>query len=126
MGIIWVALLISAYLLFLLFRLMYTRYVPVKGVPCLDKESMEPHRHAILDIRDYQEANNDRIEGALMLPLAYLGRYYKEIPCKSVHVIASNRLEKNLAIRLLKNKGYQITGYTLTSCNCQKKIGNLA
>ncbi|WP_066191837.1 MULTISPECIES: rhodanese-like domain-containing protein [Gracilibacillus] len=106
--------------------LAYIRYVPVKGVPCLEKERVQRNQQTMVDIRDYHEAANDRVEEAMSIPLAYLGRYYKEIPTSTVHIIAANQLEKNLAIRLLKGKGLYVKGYTLTNCGCQKKLHNIA
>ncbi|WP_231735338.1 rhodanese-like domain-containing protein [Gracilibacillus massiliensis] len=88
---------------------------------------MEPnkeckHGKAILDIRDYQKAAKDKVDGAIVIPVPYLRRYYSEISSQSIYVIASNHLEKNLAIRFLKNKGFDVIGYTLTDCQCKKKI----
>ncbi|SFL41492.1 hypothetical protein SAMN04487943_101435 [Gracilibacillus orientalis] len=123
MSIFWIVLLL---IIVFLSHLLYTRYVPVKGIPCVEFDKNRNREKLTLDIRDYQEADNDKVEEALVIPIPYLRRYYHEIPSRFVHIVASNHVEKNLAIRFLKNKGFEITGYTLTECKCKKKIGKLA
>ncbi|GAE93361.1 hypothetical protein JCM21714_2438 [Gracilibacillus boraciitolerans JCM 21714] len=107
-------------------HLIYTRYIPIKGIPCLELNKMCNRDKVTLDIRDYQQAAKDHIEGAMVLPVPYLRRYYSEIPSQKVYVIASNHLEKNIAIRFLTHKGFHVIGYTLTECKCKKKIEQLA
>jgi len=100
--------------------LLYRRYVPVCGVPC--REFLAEHsigNDILLDIRDYNTASKTPISGSLSIPAAYLPRYMGEIPGKQVHIVASDRLEKNWAIRVLRKKGYQVTGYSLAGCGCQ-------
>ncbi|MGP4038390.1 hypothetical protein ACTWP4_00565 [Gracilibacillus sp. D59] len=123
MSIFWIVLvLISVFIS----HLLYTRYVPVKGIPCVEIDKNRSREKSTVDIRDYQEADNDKVEEAVVIPIPYLKRYFHEIPSKSVHIVASNHVEKNLAIRFLKQKGFEITGYTLTECKCKKKIEKLA
>lgn len=100
--------------------LLYRRYVPVCGVPC--REFLAEHsacNDILLDIRDYNTASKNPISGSLSMPAAYLLRYMGEIPGKQVHIVASDRLEKNWAIRVLRKKGYHVTGYSLAGCGCQ-------
>ncbi|WP_163537176.1 hypothetical protein [Gracilibacillus sp. YIM 98692] len=109
-----------------LVHLLYIRYVPIKGVPCVDPKEKGVQEKIAVDIRDYQKASNDPVAHAIVMPVPYIKRYYNEIPSKTIFVIASDHLEKNIAIRLLKSKGFQVVGYTLTDCKCKKKIEKLA
>ncbi|ENH96284.1 hypothetical protein J416_11727 [Gracilibacillus halophilus YIM-C55.5] len=104
-----------------LIHLLYIRYIPIKGVPCIDRKKRSDRIDQVtVDIRDYQQSSNDVIEGAIVMPVPYLRRYHHEIPTQSIHLVASDHLERNIAIRYLKAKGFQITGYTLTDCRCKK------
>lgn len=123
MSIFWM---ISLLVIVFLSHLIYTRYIPVKGIPCVEIDKQLQDKKLTVDIRDYQEADNNKVAEAIVIPLPYLRRHFQEIPSRSVHIVASNHLEKNMAIRFLKQKGFEITGYTLTKCNCKKKIGKLA
>ncbi|QGH35768.1 hypothetical protein GI584_17685 [Gracilibacillus salitolerans] len=123
MSIFWIVLLL---IIVFFSHLFYTRYVPIKGIPCVEIDKKLNREKLTLDIRDYQEADNDKVEEAVVIPIPYLRRYFHEIPSRTVHIVASNHVEKNLAIRFLKQKGFEITGYTLTECRCKKKIGRLA
>ncbi|MDX8045665.1 hypothetical protein SH601_06650 [Gracilibacillus sp. S3-1-1] len=102
--------------------LLYMRYVPVKGIPCVEMDQSARKEQTTVDIRDYQEADNNKINEAVVIPIPYLKRYFHEIPSKSIHIVASNHMEKNLAIRFLKHKGFEIIGYTLTECKSKQKI----
>ncbi len=105
---------------------LYKRYVPIKGVPCVEFNKENNRGKITLDIRDYQEVAKDEITDAIVIPVPYLRRYYTEIPSGSIYVVASTHLEKNLAIRFLKNKGFNVIGYTLTECKCKNKISRFA
>lgn len=101
-------------MIFLIFVLLlsgltlYRRYFPVGNATFKQSE-----HDVLLDVRDYHIVYKDVISGAITLPYGYLKRYYREIPQKNVIVIAENKLEKNLAIRFLKQKGYHVKGYIL-------------
>ncbi len=100
--------------------MLYKRYVPVLGVPCREDFSDQLDSNDILlDIRDYNVASKNPINGSYSIPAAYLLRYMEEIPGKQVHIVASDRLEKNWAIRVLRKKGYRVIGYSLAGCGCQ-------
>ncbi|UFU00414.1 sulfurtransferase [Radiobacillus kanasensis] len=105
-----------------MFIILYSRTFPISGIPCIDinKDPHTPHR-VMVDIRDYNVASNDMINGSISIPLAYLKRYHHEIPREEVHVIASDKIERNLGVRVLRSKGFKVTGYTLTECGCQQK-----
>ncbi|UOQ46754.1 hypothetical protein MUN88_11645 [Gracilibacillus caseinilyticus] len=122
MSIFWMALITA---MLMIARMIYTRYVPISGVPCVEPKKQQNDQTITIDIRDYQEADNDKFADALVIPIAYLKRYYHEIPSRSIYIVASSHLEKNLAIRFLKNKGFHIVGYTLTTCKCKDKVTGL-
>lgn len=98
---------------------MYKRYVPVKNVPC-KKNNINDHSSFVLDIRAYNEKRSDINRDIMNIPYAYLKRFNKEIPQDNIHVIASDRLELNLGIRLLRGKGIKVTSYELSDCLCSK------
>ncbi|THE13168.1 hypothetical protein E1I69_08695 [Bacillus timonensis] len=102
----------------------YKRYFPVVGVRCNDEMKVNLSDIEIIDVRDYNISYKDVIEKSINIPVAYLERYCYEIPDKKVHVVASTRLEKNVAIRILRRKGFQVTGYTMS--DSRKLLGNLA
>ena len=91
---------------------LYKRYIPVKNVPCLNDYTKESNVVS-LDIRSYNQETNDLNKDTLNIPYAYLKRYSKDIPKGNIHVIASDRLELNLGIRLLKSKGMNVTSYEI-------------
>ncbi len=123
MSIFWI---FAILLVIIIVHILYTRYVPIKGVPCVEFNNKSKRDKVTLDIRDYQEVAKDQVKDAIVIPVPYLRRYYSDIPSRKIYVIASTHLEKNLAIRFLKNKGFQVIGYTLTKCKCKDKLGRLA
>lgn len=95
---------------------LYVRYVPVRGVPYIERTEDFHHKDILLlDLRGYTEARNNPIMGASNLPLAYLKRHYHTIKVKNLVIIASDPVCKNLGARFLKRKGFKVLGYTLTS-----------
>ena len=97
---------------------LYNRYVPVSGVPQLNETPTMKDSIQILDVRDYNQSFNAPVPQAINLPVAYLKRNWNELSGPRIHVVASTELEKNMSIRLLRRKGYQIAGYTLTEKQC--------
>lgn len=75
----------------------------------------------LIDLRDYNISTKNPISEAINIPIAYLKRYYRDIHAKKVHVIASDQLEKNMGIRFLRKKGFKISSYSLTNCNCNDR-----
>jgi hypothetical protein len=96
---------------------IFKRYFPVSGVNCIHWTRHDSDTVDVIDLRDYNESYRDPIREAMNLPIAYLNRHYKEIPKGTLHVIASNRLEKNIGIRFFRKKGFQVVGYTLIDNN---------
>lgn len=97
--------------------LLYIRYIPVLHVQSVDCTSLDKEKTNIIDIRDYNVSNHSPIFGAKNIPIAYLNRNLNEIPKEKLHIIASGPLEKNVGIRYLRQKGYQVDGYTIIERN---------
>lgn len=91
----------------------YKRYFPVRGVQNYTLADLELDVIKIIDVRDFNESYKEPIKGAINIPLAYLKRNLNEIPDRKLHVIGSNEVDKNVAIRFLRQKGFQIKGYTI-------------
>ncbi|GIN60951.1 hypothetical protein J27TS8_09440 [Robertmurraya siralis] len=94
------------------------RYLPVWGVRCLQMLEIDENSTTIVDVRDYNQSYKDVTQAAINIPVAYLNRYFHEIPGKQIHVVAATSLEKNISIRFLRKKGYAVKSYTLTDCQC--------
>jgi rhodanese-related sulfurtransferase len=104
--------LFSLLLLFIVWEL-YKRYFPIIGIHCEDVLKVDLTNIEVIDVRDYNISYKDVIENSINIPVAYLARYCYEIPDKKVHVVASTRLEKNVAIRILRRKGFLVSGYSI-------------
>lgn len=101
----------------------YKRYVTAKGVKHDCVEGLKEQEELfLLDVRPYNVSYKDPVEGALELPVAYFIRSYDEIPNRPIHVIASDEMEKNMAVRLLRKKGKQVVSYSLTEETCNDKV----
>ncbi|KGP74323.1 hypothetical protein [Pontibacillus yanchengensis] len=102
---------ITALVLFFLMR----RYFPVAGVNKINVRDVEAtHEDVIMvDTRAYQTSAIEANQEAFCIPLPYLNRHYRDIPNKDVVLISTDQVEKNLATRLLRKKGYNIVGYTI-------------
>ncbi|MBS4193701.1 hypothetical protein KHA97_01280 [Bacillus sp. FJAT-49870] len=96
--------------------LIAIRYFPIIGLNYIDnKKELDLTTLIKVDVRDYNESYKNPVKGAINVPVAYLKRYYLEIPSKNLIVVASNRLEKNVGIRFLRTKGFKVVGYTITN-----------
>jgi hypothetical protein len=93
---------------------LFERYFPVFSVAYIPREEIET-KSTIIDLRDYNQSSKFSIPGAINIPVAYLNRFSTDIPNRKLYIIASNNLEKNVGIRLLRKKGFQVIGYTLAS-----------
>ncbi|WP_338704811.1 sulfurtransferase [Priestia aryabhattai] len=107
-----------AVLLLAISFIAYRRYYPVKRIQCMRELEAKELGRTIVDIRHYHEAHDSK---GLVMPYAYLKRFYLEIPQGSVHVIAEDRVELNLGVRFLRKKGFQVRSYELAACKCQSK-----
>jgi rhodanese-related sulfurtransferase len=92
--------------------ILYRRYFPVRGLKSYQLEGLDLSKLKILDVREYNESYKNPIEGSLNIPLSYLKRNVDEIPDKDLHLIVTSLLEKNVAARVLKQKGYRVAGYS--------------
>jgi rhodanese-related sulfurtransferase len=91
---------------------IYKRYVPVFGISPVP-EIIKSEDLVLLDLRDYQSTSKDSIPNAINIPYAYLKRYYREIPSKRILVVATDMIEKNLAIRFLRKRKFVIHGFII-------------
>ena len=98
-------------LLIIVFITLYKRAVPVLGVP-YENRILESGT-AIVDLRDYNVSSELPVKGAINIPVAYLNRSHTDIPGRKVHVVAGGAIEKNIGIRILRKKGYEVISYTL-------------
>lgn len=97
----------------LLIYSLFKRYFPVRGVRYYNLADIELNVTKIIDVRDFNESYKNPIKGAINIPLAYMKRNLNEIPDRRLHVIGSNEVDKNVAIRLLRKKGFHVKGYTI-------------
>jgi rhodanese-related sulfurtransferase len=108
-------------MLIILIVSVYRRYYPVNWIPCVSKiNNSKDNNIIVLDIRDYTETSKNPVSSSLNIPYAYLKRFYKEIPNRPIHVIASDELERNLGLRFLLHRGFHVTSYYLTECPCDE------
>jgi rhodanese-related sulfurtransferase len=92
---------------------LYKRYVPVHGVRSLNLTDLDSNQITIIDIRDFNVSYKNPIDGAINIPTAYLKRNANSIQMKELYLVASNTLEKNVGIRILKRKGFRVAGYAI-------------
>lgn len=95
--------------------LLSKRYFRIFGLDYMEKKVIESSTFNIVDLRDYNDAYNNPFQGAINIPLAYLKRYYKELPNSDLVIVASNHLELKMGIRILRKRGFKVVGYTLTN-----------
>lgn len=101
----------------------YIRYVPVRGIVCINRNDYINNKGILLlDLRDYNEAAKNPVNGAYNLPLAYLRRHHATIQRKDIVIIAPDLVSKNIGTRFLKGKGFNIKGYSLTECDSNLHI----
>ncbi|MCH4826041.1 MAG: hypothetical protein N2C11_06820 [Planococcus sp. (in: firmicutes)] len=92
---------------------VYKRHIPVPGIKQAQVNEIDSDSYALLDVRAYNVSDKELVSDAFNLPLSYFTRGYKEIPKKPIHLIAENQVEKNLATRLLHQKGFKVASYSL-------------
>ncbi len=95
------------------FHIVYKRYFPVHDTPSIDIGHLEMETINVLDLRDYNASSIHSFNQSSNIPIAYLKRYYNEIPKNNVYIVASSKLEKNIGIRFLRAKGFHIVGYMI-------------
>lgn len=98
-------------ILLLIGKDIYNRYVPVQGINAVVPDQIQ-EQVVLLDLRDYQTTYKCPICDSVNIPFAYLKRYYHEIPSnKKIVILATDAVEKNLAIRFLMRKNFKIQGF---------------
>ncbi|QHE51245.1 hypothetical protein [Pontibacillus sp. HMF3514] len=103
--------------LVLVLLIMYTiyvltqRYLPVFQASYIDDFNQTDSDLSVIDLRDYIDSSHSPIQGAIDIPLAYLKRHSTQIPNQKVMVIASDSVEKNIGVRVLKRKGFEVVGF---------------
>jgi hypothetical protein len=97
--------------------LFYKRYFPVYGVRRLGFNELFFDNVGVIDLRDFNESYMVPVENAINIPLAYLKRNIHEIPNKDLHIIATNQLDRNIGICELRQRGFQVIGYTIMQQN---------
>jgi rhodanese-related sulfurtransferase len=100
--------------------ILYKRYFPVLGVKCYQIGDLDLTKMKVLDVRDYNESYKNPIQGSLNIPLGYLKRNIHEIPQRDLHLVVSSLLEKNVGVRVLRQKGYRVVGYSIVSNELKK------
>lgn len=107
--------------------LLYTRYFPVRGVKCVNKTELK-NKATIVDLRDYSESAKEVVIGAIALPIAYIKRHHHGLPQREIYVVASDRVERNIGIRLLQRSGHRVAGYSIINdpCRCKKYLAEFA
>ncbi|MFS0780229.1 sulfurtransferase [Bacillus sp. 1P06AnD] len=99
----------------------YSRYVPVTGVRCKSiNATMQESSPVVVDLRDYNESFKKPLKGTINIPVAYIKRHYQDIPEKKVHVVATDKIEKNMGVRLLRKEGFKVVSYSIENCPCGK------
>ncbi|RNA66268.1 hypothetical protein [Alteribacter keqinensis] len=96
-------------------RSLYKRYVPVIGVSCMNVSDMKEDGSTIVDLRDFQTAHHDPLEGAVNMPMAYIYRHYKDIGQGTVYLVSSDMTDIHLTARFLKRKKIRVEGFSLTT-----------
>lgn len=89
---------------------LYQRYVPVRGIKCINSLSSVDKNKAIIDVRDFQDSSKDNIQGSVAIPLAYLKRSAQEVANKEIIVIVDHEILLNLSVRLLRKQGFKVIG----------------
>jgi rhodanese-related sulfurtransferase len=107
-------------LISLIIGLIYVRYVPVSGVHFLRVVDLDNRSIQVVDIREYNQSYKHPIPESINIPISYLRRNYQEIGCRKIHVIASDHLEKNMGVRLLRKKGFNVISYTIINNSVDK------
>ncbi|PAQ13434.1 hypothetical protein CD798_15195 [Bacillaceae bacterium SAOS 7] len=106
-------------LMLLLFSFIFIgvsyRYWPV-SVEKIQLDEVESY--PIIDVRDYQEANQVPVQEAIQMPCGYIPRYAPDLNEKVVYIAAGNTIECNFAVRLLKRFDIEVKGCICMNSSC--------
>jgi len=101
--------------------LFFKSFFPI-AAKCIKLDHVELNEETIIvDLRDYHLAAKAPIEGAFVLPFAYLKRYHNQFKGKKLYIVSPDTVIRNLSIRFLKGKGYLVLGYCILDCNDKLK-----
>jgi len=98
------------------------RYVPVYNTSYMGAFQNAQNAFTVIDLRDYIIAAHSPVKGAYEIPLAHLKRHTDQIPNNKIVVVASDPVEKNIGVRMLKRKGFDVVGFHYP----EKNRGNIA
>lgn len=97
--------------------LLYKNFFPVFE-RCINPYNVECNEGTVMvDLRDFHSSAKYPIKGAVVLPFAYLKRYHDDLKGKKLYIVAPGLVDRNLSIRFLKNKGYEVLGYSIIKEN---------
>ncbi|WP_246943702.1 hypothetical protein [Bacillus pinisoli] len=100
----------------LLVLILRKNYFQKWNVPIIEEAQFKGPM-VLLDVRDYNDSYHSPVKGAVNIPIAYLRRYYEEIPKHNILLIVSNHIEKKAGIRCLRRKGFEVIGYKVIQPN---------
>ncbi|MFC7063569.1 sulfurtransferase [Halobacillus seohaensis] len=103
----------------------FYRYIPVLGVQNMDIPQRNESEDDVvyIDTRDYQTSSRESANQAYCVPLPYLKRHYTDIPNKKLVLISSDQVERNLCVRILRRKGYEVVGYAIANqMSCAQEL----
>lgn len=106
----------------LCFVFFYRRYVKPCEIKFIERNQLNDPQIELLDVRDYRSSFRHPIEGTTNIPFPYLKRYYRNLSKCDICIVASDRIDVNLAARFLKGKGYKVVGYYLTEKNANHPL----
>ncbi|WP_335871677.1 hypothetical protein [Bacillus sp. 2205SS5-2] len=101
---------------------IHYRYTPTN---CKKKSCQTSSDLTWIDVRDYQESNASPVESNFHIPCGYIYRHSHEIKANQVGVIASSKIEKNVAVRMLRKKGLQVVNCRVIPADVSAKSSYL-
>jgi hypothetical protein len=86
--------------------IIFKRYFPILGLKCMIRGEFDIKNVKVIDVRDYNDSYKEPIPGAINIPIAYLNRFYPEIPNVDLYIVASDKIEKNMGGSNITEKGF--------------------
>jgi len=85
-------------------------FYPVKEITWTEAETIiteNPHENILIDVRQPEEYNVSRVEGAMLIPIFQLFRRSDELSCEKIILLyCRSGSRSRLAARILKYKGF--------------------
>ncbi|MFA9556977.1 hypothetical protein ACERII_06725 [Evansella sp. AB-rgal1] len=106
---------LSIVLFIAIISLLYKSYIPVLGLTQCSDDILDSYDSTVtvLDVRDYNISYKLEMNRKINIPLPYLKRYSNDIIGKQLIVVTSNNVGKNVSIRFLRKKGFEVIGYLI-------------